>query len=204
MGGATGYAWLRLRNVDQDVAGLHAQLADALPSALGRHGAGIWGVFAGHFGLDSRELLLMVTHPLRAPDVRGIVQDGLPAGVRIEEAHDFLPTARPPDARPLSMPGLHVHRFFDIDAADVDQFVSLSVEAWETFETSDRFRSAPRALLRSHGAGDGRVQMLLVTWYDSFTSWEASRGFPPAAAENFRRRAAITRATTAIATRLLP
>lgn len=203
MGGATGYAWFRLRNIDQNVAGLQQALSGTLPGILGPHGAGVWGAFAGYFGLDSRNLLLIVSHPLRSPDVTGLVRECLPVHVHVEEAADFLPTARPLNAAPLTIEGLHVHRFFDVAEGDVDEFVSLSVEAWETFEASDSFRSTPRGLFRSRSAVDGKVRMLLVTWYDGFSSWETSRSFPPAAARNFQRRAAITIGTTAIATRLL-
>jgi len=45
--------------------------------------------------------------------------------------------------------------------------------------------------------------MLLCTWYDGLESWQVSREPPPEAAENFRRRHALTRATIAYATRLI-
>ena len=44
--------------------------------------------------------------------------------------------------------------------------------------------------------------MLLVTWYDSMTSWERSRTPNPQATIHFRQRAALTSSIVAYATRL--
>ena len=44
--------------------------------------------------------------------------------------------------------------------------------------------------------------MLLLTWYDGFESWQASRAPHPDALANFQRRAALTGGTVAYATRL--
>lgn len=48
----------------------------------------------------------------------------------------------------------------------------------------------------------GEGKLLLVTWYDSMTSWERSRTPNPQATINFRQRAALTSSIVAYATRL--
>jgi hypothetical protein len=52
------------------------------------------------------------------------------------------------------------------------------------------------------GVPENAGALLLVTWYDSMTSWERSRTPDPRAIANFRRRAALTTSIVAYATRL--
>lgn len=201
MGGATNYTWLRLQHDRKTPEAAHEALtANWLPQ-LAKEGAGLWGGFAGHFGLHSREILLVLSFPARRPSLPEAFIGLLPTGFEAIDTMVLRATSRPDSASPLERTGLYVHRLFETDDRAVEEIVSLSTEAWETFETSDRYQSRPMGLFREQQAG--RIRMLLVAWYENFAAWEESRTPPPIAAENFRRRAELTRGTEAIATRLL-
>jgi hypothetical protein len=202
MGGAAGFLWLRLRHDRKSADEAYSVLVEEWVPRLSRHGAGIWGAFAGHFGLDSRELLLIVSYPDRHAEAPAAFTGLLPTGFFVTYSLVLRATARPNGTAPLERQGLYVHRLFETDSRAVDEIVSLSTEAWESFESSDRYQSRPMGLFREHRGGAG-IRMLLVTWYGNFADWEESRSAPPAAAGNFRRRAELTRGTVAIATRLL-
>lgn len=204
MGGATGFLWLRIRHDRDNAERLRAELAARWEPAMARYGAGVWGAFAGHFGVDSRDVLYVINHPRRQQDPVDVLTGLLPAGVEAQEALSLLPTLRPVDGQPLTRDGLYVHRFFETQVDHVDEMVRLSGEAWRTFETSDRYSSRPMGLFREAYPPDRRSRLLLVTWYDGFSSWQTSRSFPPEAAENLRLRAELTESTIAMATRLLP
>lgn len=155
-----------------------------------------WGAFAGLLGLRTDEAFLVAA---------GAGEEWqLPAFDRAEvvDQADFAPTVRPVEPIPQHTPGVYVFRTFDIRPADLEEFVRLSAEAWESFESGPGYRAEPRALLR-RDAGPGVVRMLLITWYDSLQSWERSRTPPPAARANFQRRAALTRWALPIAARLI-
>jgi len=131
----------------------------------------------------------------------------LPSGSAVLDTLALDSTVRPETIAPLSGPGLYVFRVFFVHPEQCDELVALSRQAWETFETSTDYVSRPLGLFRPQQDGepalDGRVRMLLVTWYDGFASWESSRAPAPEARENFRRRHALTAGTVAYATRLI-
>ena len=104
---------------------------------------------------------------------------------------------------PLTRPGLYVFRFFDVNNADVDEIAQLSREAWTTFESTASYRAEPQGLFCLTRSTAAAGLMLLCTWYDGLESWQVSREPPPEAAENFRRRHALTYGTIAYATRLI-
>lgn len=149
-----------------------------------------WGAFTGLFGLAGNEVILINT--------------GTDAPVaQCVESQVLTPTARPAASAALTKPGLYVFRRFLIDARSVAEFVELSVQAWETFEGAADFTASPQGLFKPPEDKAGHVDMLLVTWYDGFASWQTSRQPSAAAAANFRRRHALTLRTSAIATQLV-
>lgn len=155
----------------------------------------------GLFGLWTNELVLTTTWPKDSRAATLLAQN-LPAGTTIVEQYEFVATARPATDEPPSRPGLYVHRLFEVQPADVGRFVELSQEAWATFEGSSDYQAEPQGLFRQREQPAEGGLMLLVTWYDRFESWERSRTPAPAAEENFRARAALTRKSMAFATRL--
>ena len=152
-----------------------------------------WGVFTGLFGLAANEVLVIDAH--ESADFQGHPQ--------AVERQVWQPTARPTDTTPCNKPGLYVFRRFQVREADADEVVTLSYEAWKTFETSADYATEPQGLFRPPADDDGTVPMMLVTWYDGFDSWERSRNPPAAARENFSRRRDLTLSTCAVATRLV-
>jgi hypothetical protein len=170
-------------------------LASAVPGWRAR-GVECWGAFHGLFGVASSELFLL-TH---SADGTAAI-DGLLSGATVRETHELLATVRPAEPpAPIEREGLFVFRYFDVAPGDVDEVVRLSAQAWTTFEASPTYRAEPLALFRPLPGSDASC-MLLLTWYDGFGSWEASRTPPAAARENFARRQALTRGTVAFAMR---
>ncbi len=154
----------------------------------------LWGAFAGLFGPASNELLVISALVDAAQPVAS------PAAVAQET---WQPTARPAGTEPCQRPGLYVFRRFVVREEHVEEVVTLSRQAWETFETSADYAAQPQGLFRPATDADGVVRLMLVTWYDGFDSWETSRQPSPAAQENFQRRHALTLSTYAVATRLV-
>ncbi|PFG74813.1 hypothetical protein [Tepidiforma thermophila] len=173
-----------------------AELARQWRESCTANGVVPWGVFAGLLGLRTDELLIVA-----AAETDDAEWPALP-GLAVEDGLDCRPTARPERPEAQSRPGIYVFRTFEIASADVDEFVRLSAEAWQTFEAAPAYRAEPRALLRADLPG-ASSRMLLVTWYDGLASWERSRQPDPEARANFEARARLTRWALPIATRLV-
>lgn len=156
----------------------------------GEHSGQLWGAFTGLFGLANNEVIMIRSGTNVAVD-------------NAVESEVLTPTARPESPLPLAKPGLYVFRRFLVKEDSVDEFVKLSVQAWTTFEGADEFAASPQGLFRPPTDQAGNIDMLLVTWYDGFSSWQVSRQPDADAAENFKRRQALTLKTSAIATSLL-
>ncbi|XOV85161.1 MAG: hypothetical protein ACFHXK_08545 [bacterium] len=156
----------------------------------------IWGVFSGLFGLASNELI----------SVSYLEQDSAAPAISPRAVHHevWQATVRPVEFSPCTRAGLYVFRRFHVAAADVAEVVSLSEQAWQSFVDAERYQTQPLGLFCPPADEQGMVKMMLVTWYDGFSSWELSRAPAPAATGNFARRHALTQTTYAMATRLLP
>jgi hypothetical protein len=192
----TAFCFSQLRSGDGAWQSIWERLRGGELARIETAGISLWGAFVGVFGLGSSDLLLLTQSTNDSARPRAI------GAAEIVAQLDLMPTARPAlPAAALSRSGLYVLRFFDLDEANVDEFVALSTSAWQTFERGAGYSAEPMGLFRSF-AGAPSARMLLVTWYDGFASWEASRRPPDAARENFARRHALTRATIAYATRL--
>lgn len=158
------------------------------------------GSFMGVFGIGNHELFLLLSLPAATDGAAGL-RGRLPADVELVSALPLAATVRPSTDTPLTRAGLYVFRFFDVATSDVDEVVKLSNTAWETFEDDNRYASEPMGLFRPADATAPRGPMLLLTWYDSFNSWELSRSPHPDATANFNRRRALSRSVIAYATR---
>jgi len=90
-----------------------------------------------------------------------------------------------------------VHRWFTVDADQVDDFVSLSNRAWTNFEGSYQtqifglFTAERTARDLREGAG----RLLLLTYYASYGAWEESREQTSDPNGLFVQRHALTRST---------
>lgn len=197
---------LRLRGEGNSLVDLRTRLTD-VDSVWRDSGIEVWGRFGGLFGLASNESILMLhgAADLSEQDFR----QACGHDIEIIGCLRLAATLRPRTFTPLTRPGVYVFRTFRVPGRDVDEVVELSGAAWETFElgTEDAaadYRAEPQGLFREKAAGRSEDQdVLLLTWYDDLASWERSRTPDPAATERFRRRHALTRWSSAIATRLL-
>lgn len=167
-------------------------------------GVEVWGLFAGLFGLNSNELYIILHNP------SGVSLQMLATAANdlsVLRATRLRATARPASFSPLAGSGLYVFRTFRVTPGSVDATVRLSRQAWETFETAANYRAEPLGLFQEldhqNDQDDQDENMLLLTWYDGFASWETSRKPSAEAVDNFRQRSALTTRTGAIATRLL-
>ena len=164
------------------------------PRALieGLDGEGLWGAFTGLFGLGANEIITV--HTLAGEPVRH------EASI---ESETWEATVRPTTGIGCAKAGLYVFRRFFCKERDVTELVTLSAQAWETFEGAETYQAEPMGLFRPPADADGVVPMMLVTYYDGFASWETSRTPDAAATENFKRRRALTLGSYPIATRLV-
>jgi hypothetical protein len=196
MAAAHRYLVQRVRSGGPLLPGAARDAAVGWATACAAAGVVPWGTFAGVLGLRTDELFLVAGAPSDAP-ARPALE-----GFDVAERRELVPTARPAAPERQTIPGVYVFRLFEIAPVAVDEFVRLSVEAWESFEHDPAYRAEPRALLRQDVAED-TTTMLLVTWYDGLPSWERSREPAPAARDNFQLRARLTRWALPIATRLV-
>ncbi|MGA0599480.1 hypothetical protein ACO2Q3_02100 [Caulobacter sp. KR2-114] len=176
----------------------HRRLADAL-AAAGPAG-GLVAQFTPQLGWAANEGAVLVRDG--APSA---VFDVVAAKATVVERHRLTPTARPADGASLKTGGIYVHRWFTVGAADVEEFVRLSAEAWPKFE--GQFQTVIFGLFTADRtpadlAAD-QTRLLLLTWYGDHGVWEASRDPTTESMQIFLRRQALTRHTRACSTLLV-
>ena len=190
----TTYACSLLRSTTGNFQSLLPQLSEVINDKTN-----LWGRFAGLFGLRSDELIVVTYGNVESIDDRFNALESVASSASLV----LTPTARPTSDTTLDVEGLYVFRTFDVNHDDVEEIARLSAEAWTTFEVTDAYDAQPQALFCQADRSAERGTMLLVTRYDGLHSWVASRTPAPAASENFRKRAQLTRSTRATATRLI-
>ncbi len=194
------YAFMHLRHAG-DPDGLRHVLRENVLAGWRAAGIVPWGIWGGLFGVASDEQIVVAA-------AHGDVSEAAfaaPVEATALEVRRFAllePTARPLARAPRERPGLYVFRFFTVLPESIDEFVDLSTAAWTTFENAADYAAEPQGLFRPKRAAAAAQDMLLVTWYDSLTSWATSREPDPAARERFARRRELTSSTVAYATRL--
>lgn len=192
------YQRLTVRGSGSDWQALAERIRQESLLAWQDQGVAVWGVWHGLFGLASNELYVVL---VGAQEVDASSQ--LPDDSRVIDNLVLAPTVRPESSEPCTTPGLYVFRTFAVNNSDVDEVARLSKQAWSTFEATDAYRAQPMGLFCEADRSAARGTMLLVTWYDGLGSWQTSRTPAPEARDSFRRRHALTHATTAVATRLV-
>jgi hypothetical protein len=163
--------------------------SDQITEQVQDAGHEVFGIFASLFGLASNEIYL-VTFGEKPASL------SFPDDVRLLTTHLFNPTIRPQNHQPMTRSGVYVFRWFNVSPDSVDEIVRLSSEAWPTFEGS--FETQIQGLFVEATARPS--EMLLITWYEDLSVWEASRHPPADARENFLRRHQLTLSATPIAT----
>lgn len=157
-------------------------------------GAADCRLFRGIFGVASNEFITMTAWQERAAST------SQPDGVKTFGVETLEPTARPKSIGPLPEGGIIVLRWFTIATENLDEFVTLSDEAWISMETA--FDAIIIGLFKAREAPKGKTRMLLYTWYASLAEWERSRDQRPEAGaseawKRFLRRHELTDFTSA-------
>jgi hypothetical protein len=180
---------------------LPALLTEALAGTQGE----VRGLFVSQLGWANTQAAALIAWP-KTEDGRDaafetLARDARLASLKIDK---LTPTVRPAlDALPMPG-GIHVHRWFHIQANAMAEFVALSTEGWADFET--RFDARIYGLLSAERSDAdleaGVLRMLLLTRYGDHGVWETSRDPSTEAMKAFARRQALTR-TSAAASSLL-
>jgi hypothetical protein len=195
------YLFLTLKRVPQPHPALSAHLTEvATPLAV--EGGGVVGQFAPQLGWANNEAAVLVRWQADAVSTELITRADLVAGARIER---LTPTIRPADDAMPKAGGIYVHRWFEVDAGAVDEFVDLSGRGWATFETT--FDALIFGLFRAEQTEADRaaraVRLLLLTRYGTHGVWEDSRDPTTEAMQIFMRRQQLTKRSWAASTRLV-
>jgi hypothetical protein len=175
-------------------------------AALQAAGGEVVGLFAPQLGWRSHEAALLVRWTGPRADRR--VLDGLlrtPLVSRFTR-EPLTPTVRPGASERPAVGGIYVHRWFEVAARDVPEFVDLSVQGWRDFEVrfDTRIFGLFTAALTATERREGRSRLLLLTRYASHGVWEQSRDPSTEAMAMFRRRQQLTRTSGGSSTTLVP
>ncbi len=159
----------------------------------------LWGIWQGVFGLAAHQLITVSAHPELEDNWQR------PRDCEVERQWIVKATVRPLSSMPLTRPGVYVFRDFWLPYEHLDEAVSLSSAAWQTFEGAKAFSAEPMGLFAPAQtmSSSQECRLHLLTWYPDFTSWETSRQSDPEAMRRFIARRELTRSTQAVATRLL-
>jgi hypothetical protein len=191
------YLFLTLKRAPQPHPALAAQLKGA---ALA--GGAVVGQWAPQLGWANNEAAVLVRWQGEPGDVSPITSSDLVASSRAER---LTPTIRPIGEAAPKPGGIFVHRWFEVEAAHVDEFVQLSGQGWEHFEAT--FDANIFGLLRAEASdadrAAGSARLLLITRYGDHGVWEASRDPTTEAMQIFARRQQLTRRSWAASTRLV-
>ena len=77
---------------------------------------------------------------------------------------------------PLSTgPGFYIHRFNRYGTEDVNEVLSLSEQAWVTWEPT--FDAKAVGVWRDLQEEDGLTRLLRIAWYEDLEHWEETRDF---------------------------
>jgi hypothetical protein len=195
------YCYLRIQGNGRDARPLLEDLQARVFPRWAELNVVPWGVFSGLFGVASNELIVMAAAEGER-EIDDFTSSVKPVG-KLQRARSLANTVRPVAIAPLKRQGLYVFRFFDVYNKDVNEIAQLSRGAWTTFENTSDYSAEPQGLFCEPDLTPEQGKMLLLTWYDGLESWQASREPHPQARQNFLQRAALTRRTVALATRLV-
>ena len=165
-------------------------------------GGEILGYFVPQLGWEASEAALLIRWK-NQPDENAM--KGLLTCPEIRESlvQRLFATLRPAADATLTPGGIFVHRWFEVDGENLDEFLKLSGEGWEDFEP--RFDARVFGLFRDEGPlPDGSRRLLLITRYKDHGVWEESRDPSTAAMQAFGRRRALTKRTSAASSLLVP
>ncbi len=177
-------------------------------AAVAKAGGQLYGVWAGQVGLSANQgIVVTVWSDLQAAKRNGGAAIAGINAIVASEALYMEPTARPVTPAPPQGPGMFAHRIFDVRRDDAERFVHFSDYAWPQFEHV--FGARVYALWRETGHDRAVDRLILLTRYNDYAAWEASRFWRPEpnlnateALERFKERREITIDTVVYTTRL--
>jgi len=140
------------------------------------HGGKLFGCWRSLVGLGlARDEGLAITAWPDEPAACGVPPPHLPSGgpVTGSDRHMMEAMVRPTDDAPPSYEGVYVFRWFDVPAADWQQFCDLSEAAWPNME--EVFDVNICGFFRSCEVAAPDSKTLLLTRYADLSVWEASR-----------------------------
>jgi len=184
-----------------------AHLKTMVP-AVKKEGGELLGMFNPQLGWTSLQAAVLVRWPnedvvLRDILLRHLAPNAMVAGGKVDV---LTPALRAAMTDTLSPGGIYVHRWFELEAKDMDRFVELSRQGWPDFET--RFDSRVFGLFtarqRPEEKAAGALRMLLLTRYGSHGVWEESRDPSTTAMGLFMQRRLLTKTTVGSSTLFVP
>ena len=193
------YALLDLRPGPASRAAALGALADAARAK----GDVLLGAFTAQLGWRNTQIAALTRRaaaPANQGDAatRGTPRSGAsPAPALLHEHivsredHELTATLRPRADEALRPHGIYVHRWFEVDAGAVAEFIGLSGEAWPDFEASFDVHIYGLFLATTPAppTHDARRRLLLLTHYSSHDVWERSRDPSTTAMKTFARTA---------------
>jgi len=189
------YLTFSLERGGQAWAAFSDHVRDVATPAIASTGGEVLGLFRGQLGFASNEAVMLLRFKSAIRDrLREI--DRAP-GVVAMHPEVLTPTVRPKDEAVLTGGGIYVHRWFNVDADSVADFISLSNRAWTKFEGSyaTEIFGLFTAERTAQDVREGAGRLLLLTYYASHGVWEASRDQTRDPNGLFVQRHALTRST---------
>ena len=194
------YLFLTLKRAATPHPALAAHLREVAGPAIAAAGGEIVGQFAPQLGWSNDEAAALVRWNGAPGDLTTVLASDPVESARLDR---LTPTLRPADTDRLAGGGIYVHRWFEVEAGAVDEFVILSGEGWTRFEAlfDARIFGLLRADPTPRDAEAGVTRLLLITRYGDHGVWEASRDPTTEAMQIFARRQQLTRRSWAASTR---
>lgn len=200
------YEYVFIETVSDRAWPVQRQIAEhvqaAVRPAATQAGGQILGLFTPQLGWSTRQAALLVDWGEAANPAAAAAL--FPADTFRLETHRLTPTLRPRAADRLAPGGIYVHRWFEVEAGAIDEFLALSGQGWTDFEArfDARIFGLFRADLTPADESRGIVRLLLITRYGDHGVWEASRDPTTEGMGHFLRRQQLTRRSIAASTLL--
>jgi hypothetical protein len=126
------YVFVRLRASDQLAAltSVRSELVQWFAAHRPPSGR-VSGLFVPQLGWSYKQMALLVERGDDANADNALLENlGALPQVEACDTRRLLPTARPLPGDTLTPGGMYVHRWMDVRASDVDEFIALAGEAW--------------------------------------------------------------------------
>jgi hypothetical protein len=177
-----------------------SHLKTVVKPLLDTAGGEVLGLFAPQLGWASTEAAILIrwrgARTGRAEAIAAITRAPQVGSSRMDS---LTPTLRPAASDRPAPGGIYVHRWFDVTATSVAEFIELSGQGWKDFES--RFATRIFGLFQTPRSAEdqrhGVTRLLLITRYDSHAVWEASRDPTTEGMAIFQRRQQLTRGSKA-------